>query len=81
MARVRLASWWDGHAPGDVVEVEAEQVAPLRRDGRVVDVLDVPPAPPALVKAEPAPEPEPEHKAAKDDQEQADSSAPKRRRK
>lgn len=29
MPRIRLTYWWDGHAPGDVVEVEDEVATTL----------------------------------------------------
>lgn len=49
MTRVKLASWYDGHAPGDVVDVPDELVGPLRRDGRIASVLPAPeePQPPS----------------------------------
>lgn len=58
MARVRLASWYDGHAPGEVVEVADDMVGPLRRDGRVAEVLPAADPPTTLpAAASPAPEP------------------------
>ncbi|WP_326806646.1 hypothetical protein OHB04_02320 [Streptomyces sp. NBC_01775] len=39
MARIRLATWHGGHAPGEVVEVPDDQVPGLRRDGRVAEVV------------------------------------------
>jgi hypothetical protein len=61
MAYIRLASHYSGHAPGDVIEVADDMVAPLRRDGRVAAVVD---APVLEVSVEPAPlpaaEPEPD---------------------
>ena len=45
MARVRLANWFRGQAPGSVVDVAADEVQGLRRDGRVAEVLDDEPAP------------------------------------
>jgi hypothetical protein len=29
MPRIRLTYWWDGHAPGDVVDADAETAAKL----------------------------------------------------
>ncbi|MEU0940298.1 hypothetical protein [Embleya sp. NPDC005971] len=40
MTRIRLAHWHDGHAPGDEIDVEPDQVRALQRDGRVAEVLD-----------------------------------------
>ena len=56
MARVRLANWWGGHAPGEVVEVGDGEVAGLRRDGRIAEVLPVgEPAPAIAVSSPPEP--------------------------
>lgn len=56
MARVRLASWYDGHAPGETVEVPDDEVRPLRRDGRVSEVLaEAVPPPPAPTPREERP--------------------------
>ncbi|GAA2216973.1 hypothetical protein GCM10010400_72830 [Streptomyces aculeolatus] len=52
MAHIRLASFYAGHSPGDVIEVADDMVRPLWRDGRVAAVVDAP-------ASEPAPEPEP----------------------
>lgn len=61
MTRVKLASWYDGHAPGDVVDIPDELVRPLRRDGRIANILpaaEEPPPPSTQVErtedAEPA---------------------------
>lgn len=70
MAHIRLASFYDGHSPGDVIEVADDMVRPLRRDGRVAAVVDAP-AP------EPAPEPEP---LSADEPEPEAVPSPKRRR-
>lgn len=37
--RVRLANWYKGSPPGAVVDVAADEVQGLRRDGRVAEVL------------------------------------------
>lgn len=42
MARIRLAHWHGGHAPGDVIDVDAETLRALQRDGRVNEVLPEP---------------------------------------
>ncbi|MFE5332565.1 hypothetical protein ACFRCG_39925 [Embleya sp. NPDC056575] len=39
MTRIRLAHWHDGHAPGDEIEVDSDQLRALQRDGRVAEVL------------------------------------------
>lgn len=39
MPRIRLAHWHDGHAPGDVIDVDEDTCRALRRDGRVNEVL------------------------------------------
>jgi hypothetical protein len=39
MPRIRLAHWHDGHAPGDVVDVDGDLLPALVRDGRVNEVL------------------------------------------
>lgn len=39
MPRIRLAHWHDGHLPGDEIEVDAEQLRGMQRDGRVAAVL------------------------------------------
>jgi hypothetical protein len=60
MAHIRLASFYDGHSPGDVIEVADDMVRPLRRDGRVAEVVDASvleasPEPAAPPTAEPEP--------------------------
>lgn len=40
MPRVILAHWHAGRAPGDELDVTDEELADLRRDGRIADVLD-----------------------------------------
>ena len=37
--KVKLAFWYKGHKPGDVVEVSDEEAAVMRRDGRVAAVV------------------------------------------
>jgi len=44
MPRIQLAYWHGVHAPGDEINVSAEDLAVLTRDGRVAKVLDAPPA-------------------------------------
>lgn len=39
MPRIRLAHWHDGHAPGAEIDVTADQLRALQRDGRVNEVL------------------------------------------
>lgn len=39
MPRIRLAHWHDGHLPGDVIDVDPEQLRGMQRDGRVAEVL------------------------------------------
>ncbi|GAA2629598.1 hypothetical protein [Streptomyces axinellae] len=39
MARIKLAAWHAGRAPGEVVEVPDGDVPGLRRDGRVGEVV------------------------------------------
>lgn len=60
MPRIRLSYWHGGHAPGDVIDVDADALKALARDGRVAEVLPdevAEPAPEAAVEA-PAEEPE-----------------------
>lgn len=59
MARVRLASWYDGSAPGEVVDIPDDVLRPLTRDGRVAEVLPAEPEPEAPVVVEPSTSPEP----------------------
>ncbi|WP_328439378.1 hypothetical protein OHA71_23860 [Streptomyces sp. NBC_00444] len=68
MPRVILAHWHDGRAPGDELIVTDEELADLRRDGRIADVLDGPGAQPepsstAVPEDQAAAEPEPEEPA------------------
>lgn len=67
MPRVILAHWHAGLAPGDELDVTDEELANLRRDGRIADVLDGPSAQPEPSgtaeseepsAADPVPEPE-----------------------
>jgi len=39
MPRIRLAHWHEGHLPGDEIDVDAEELRGLQRDGRVAAVL------------------------------------------
>jgi hypothetical protein len=59
MARIRLAHWRDGKAPGEVVEVPDEELKALVRDGRVAEVIEGDPqAGPAPEAAVDAPQPD-----------------------
>ncbi|MGW4728849.1 hypothetical protein ACWEQC_06660 [Streptomyces shenzhenensis] len=62
MPRITLAHWHDGQAPGTELTVDDAELAALRHDGRIADVLDGPAAHPApspdVPQDEPA-EPEP----------------------
>lgn len=64
MPRIQLAHWHGGRAPGDVVDVDADELSQLHRDGRVACVLpdepEPPTAPPDAPSGEPQPEPEPD---------------------
>lgn len=40
MKKVRLSFWYKGSNPGDVIEVSEEELAVMKRDGRVAEVLD-----------------------------------------
>ena len=64
MARIKLATWHAGRAPGEVVEVPDGDVPGLWRDGRVAEVVPdeseaVADAPVDGPSAEPAPPAEP----------------------
>lgn len=39
MPRIKLAFWHGDHKPGDEIEVNEDELAALRRDGRVAEVL------------------------------------------
>lgn len=39
MPRIRLSFWHGDHVPGDVIDVDDEQLRALKRDGRVAEVL------------------------------------------
>ncbi|WP_432091015.1 hypothetical protein [Streptomyces sp. NRRL F-5630] len=56
MPRIELAYWHAGHAPGDELTVSDEELAALRRDGRVARVIR--PAAEPVTEA-PAAQPEP----------------------
>lgn len=64
MPRIKLAFWHGDHQPGDEVDVTDDELAGLRRDGRVAEVLTSEPPAPADDKpaetttdgAQPAPE-------------------------
>lgn len=48
MPRVKLASWYGDHAPGEELDVDDVALKALRRDGLVAEVVTAP---------EPVPEP------------------------
>lgn len=54
MPRIKLAHWHGSHQPGDEIDVTDSELAALRRDGRVAEVLGDSSASP-----EPAPDPQP----------------------
>jgi hypothetical protein len=69
MPRIQLAHWHGQHRPGDELDVTAEELVAMRRDGRVAQVLDdtpqqasaaEPEETPAEPLAEASEEPEPE---------------------
>ncbi|MDX3455042.1 hypothetical protein PV396_24395 [Streptomyces sp. ME02-8801-2C] len=70
MPRVILAHWHAGRAPGDELDVTDEELADLRRDGRISEVLDGPGAQP-----EPSSAPEPEDQAAPEPEAPEDEAA------
>lgn len=39
MPRIKLAYWHGSHKPGDEIDVSADELAGLHRDGRVAEVL------------------------------------------
>lgn len=42
MPRITLAHWYDGHAPGEQITVDDNQLHDLIKDGRVATVLNTP---------------------------------------
>jgi hypothetical protein len=58
--RIKLASWYGDHAPGEEIDVDDVALKALRRDGLVAEVVETtqeqPPAEPAV--DEPASQPE-----------------------
>lgn len=52
MPRIKLAFWHGDHKPGDELDVSDDELAGLRRDGRVAEVLA--PEPPAPADDKPA---------------------------
>jgi hypothetical protein len=56
--RIKLASWYGDHAPGDEIDVDDVALKALRRDGLVAEVVETPQEKPAAQPAaeEPAPE-------------------------
>ncbi|MEU8555968.1 hypothetical protein AB0C80_18530 [Streptomyces anthocyanicus] len=83
MPMIRLAHWNGGKPPGSVVDVTDEDLALLKRDGRVAEVLPDKPEPepaaeqPAAPAEEPVPEPEP---AAAETEAEAPAKSSRRRR-
>ncbi|WP_217545569.1 hypothetical protein [Streptomyces sp. GbtcB6] len=61
MPRVKLAHWHGGNPPGAEISVSDQELAALRRDGRVAEVLA-----PTSEQQGPAAEPEPSPEAAPD---------------
>lgn len=61
MPRIQLAHWHKGHPPGAELDVTDDELAQLKRDGRVAAVLDV-----AAVGAAEAAEPEPAAEASQE---------------
>jgi hypothetical protein len=57
MAWVRLACWYRGHAPDEVLEVADDAVKALSRDGRIAEVVAAPEAPEPVLeeRSEPVP--------------------------
>ncbi|MEU8525254.1 hypothetical protein AB0C77_06575 [Streptomyces sp. NPDC048629] len=54
MPRIKLAFWHGDKQPGDELEVTADELAALHRDGRVAEVLDgAPRAAAPVAKSEP----------------------------
>ena len=79
MPRITLAHWHAGRAPGEELDVSDEELAQLRRDGRVAAVHDEQPTPgPDPVPAEP--EPEPEHQEGEAEPVPEEASPPSRRK-
>jgi hypothetical protein len=77
MPRVILAHWHNGLAPGSELDVTDVELAALRRDGRIADVVDGPAGQDQVVaEPEPAEEPEPDTEAAGS----AEPTKPSRRR-
>lgn len=64
MPTIRLAHWHGGNPPGSEVDVSVEDLALLKRDGRVAEVLPDKPEAVAEHAAAPAEEPVPEPAAA-----------------
>ncbi|WP_405909548.1 hypothetical protein OG742_37100 [Streptomyces sp. NBC_00828] len=71
MPRVTLAHWHNGRAPGDELDVTDAELANLRRDGRIANVLDGPGTQP-----EPSSTPAPDDQPAAKPEPQAVEAAP-----
>lgn len=54
--RIKLASWYGDHAPGEELDVDDVTLKALRRDGLVAEVVETPQEQPAA--EEPATQPE-----------------------
>ncbi|MBU5946809.1 hypothetical protein [Streptomyces sp. PAM3C] len=59
MTTIVLAHWYDGRPPGSELDVDADQLRHLRRDGRVSAVVEQMPAEPAPAPVEAVPLGEP----------------------
>lgn len=53
--RIRLASWYGDHKPGDEIDADGVLLKALRRDGRVAEIVETPTEePPAARQEKPA---------------------------
>ncbi len=59
MTRVKLAHWHSGNPPGAEIDVSDQELADLRRDGRVAEVLAAPVEPNSAEPQDQADESEP----------------------
>ncbi|MEU9149212.1 hypothetical protein AB0D59_01330 [Streptomyces sp. NPDC048417] len=66
MPRVTLAHWHGGQAPGTEIEISDEELAHLRRDGRVAEAPEPATEPSPAEQQDQAAKPEPSHEAAPD---------------
>ncbi|MFJ3794935.1 hypothetical protein ACIPSJ_01465 [Streptomyces sp. NPDC090088] len=63
MPRVKLAHWHSGNPPGAEIDVTDQQLADLRRDGRVAEVLATATEPSSAEQQDQATQPEPPSEA------------------